>query len=272
MIDSNGTLVGCHVITENDFGSLYGNIINKLLHHSDCSSTPRGIPILELVNVSCCLLDPTKILFTNSARNLDKRYLARELKWYFSKSNKLSDIEYASSFWKNIANKDGTLNSAYGYLLWQEDLSLVKQTGDVVKNQWDWAFYSLFNDQDTRQAIMHFNSAQHQFIENKDFVCTLTGQFLIRKNKLNLIINMRSSDVFFGVTYDYPFFALLIQKMRKDLLFRYPDLELGSLIVNSGSLHLYERNIETVKKMNVNEFKSESLLIDNLYNWIGENI
>ena len=89
-------------------------------------------------------------------------------------------------------------------------------------------------------------------------MCTLNGVFQIRDNKLNFTVDMRSNDVFFGLTFDYPFFTILQQQMHTLLKKVYPDLELGTYTHIAHSLHMYERDFDKVEKMLENEFKPSS--------------
>ena len=96
---------------------------------------------------------------------------------------------------------------------------------------------------------MHFNMPEHQRRGNKDFVCTLTGIFQIRNNKLNFTINMRSNDAILGTPTDIPFFCTLQIQMLELLKSKYPDLQLGTYTHFSHSLHIYERHFELVEEM-----------------------
>ena len=100
---------------------------------------------------------------------------------------------------------------------------------DANMTQFEWAFRSLKNDVDSRQAFMHFNNQSHQYTGNKDQVCTLYAIFHIRDNKLNMTVHMRSSDIIFGISSDIPIFCLIQQQMLKRLQAAgMVDLELGT--------------------------------------------
>ena len=114
---------------------------------------------------------------------------------------------------------------------------------------WEWCVESLKNDKDTRQAILRFSLPEHHWKGNKDFVCTLHGNFVIRNNKLNLSIVMRSNDLMLGLVYDLPWFISLMYKMRDELKDTYPDLEIGHYTHLAHSMHIYERDEEKIKKM-----------------------
>ncbi len=243
------------LINGKSFAEVYKEILTTLLYTPEHRSSPRGQKTHEIQNLIVEIEDVTQNIFTNKVRSVPKKYLAGELMWYFSGRNDLEFISKYSKFWDSISD-DGKCNSAYGNLIFTEK-------NEYGYNEWSWARKALIDDAATRQAIIRFNKPQHSYFDNKDFVCTLTGIFAIRNNKLDFTVTMRSNDVFFGMTYDYPFFLLLQQQMRLHLLKYYPDLELGKFTHMIMSAHMYERNFETVKKMLNEEFVSELLpLID----------
>lgn len=264
----------------NNFAHIYVQLIQRCLNTPDYISSPRGQNIYELINTSIELTNPLNNAYSNYIRPLNTKYLAGELNWYLSGSNSIGDIIGYSKFWNSIKNEDGTLNSAYGYNIFYDKIHATNTS------EWEWAIDALIKDKDSRQSIIRINKPYHSREGVKDFPCTLTGQFLIRDNKLNFIINMRSNDLFKGIIYDIPFFTILQQMMRLSLLEYYPDLKLGSYFHNVGSTHIYEKDEDTFKEMLKYLFLEENLpqvsLLksaydyfssqeDSLVRWINEN-
>lgn len=235
-------------ITSNRFSTIYKMLLDEIYNNPDyIDLSPRGFKIKEKTNIELLLTNPKSNLYINNIRPPKLKYLYGELLWYFLGRDDLEFISKYSTFWEKIAKEDGTVNSAYGNLLFKE-----KNTHGIT--EWQWAFNSLVKDQDSRQAIMRFNKPHHSYDGNKDFVCTLTGIFHIRNNKLNFTTTMRSQDMWFGIIYDIPFFTLLQQQMRLHLLPHYPDLELGSYRHYVISAHIYEKDFETIESMLKEEF------------------
>ena len=112
-----------------------------------------------------------------------------------------------------------------------------------------WALNSLIQDKNSRQAIAFLNQPKFQFPSNKDFVCTMYLNFFIRDNKLNMKVQMRSNDIFYGLTFDAPFFSFVHQHMRLWLLDTYPDLELGTYYHCADNIHFYERHFELAENI-----------------------
>lgn len=178
--------------------------------------------------------------------------MSAELLWYFSGVNTIDFIKPYASMWDIIKNADGTVNSAYGHLLFTEK-------NEYGFTQFEWALKSLIKDKDSRQAFMHFNKPHHQYFENKDQVCTLIGIFHIRNNKLHFTIDMRSNDAVLGFMTDFAFFNILHQQMLLHLHAAYPTLTLGSYTHISHSMHIYERNFKLVEEMLEYDFIPDAL-------------
>jgi len=246
------------------FAELYRQILDYIYNDPDYETSPRGLKIREATNLEIVLTDPTSNLFYNPKRSPKFKYLYPELLWYFSGRNDLEFISRYSTFWNRIANDDGTVNSAYGHLLFN-------QKNKYAYTEYQWAYESLINDKDSRQAILRFNKPEHSYLNNKDFVCTLNGIFHIRDNALNFTTTMRSQDVWFGIIYDIPFYTILQQQMLNHLKPIYPELELGSYTHYVLSEHIYEKDFKAVEEMLSCEFvpASTPILKENLIHTNG---
>jgi hypothetical protein len=237
---------------------------------------PRGLKIHEITDVMIEIKHPdSSPLVTNDIeRNKTiASYTQKEKEVYESGSTDVKDFEKISKFWGKLANPDGTVNSAYGYLIkgladhgnpmYENTLIhngkvyyLAPDVGDQVseiqagmRTPWLWCKESLIADKDTRQAIMRFNRPSHFYKGVKDFPCTAHGNWLIRDGKLNFTIVMRSNDAVKGTAFDWPYFMGLMDEMLEELKPTYPDLQKGRFTHIAHSFHIYENTFETVKKM-----------------------
>ena len=286
------------VYKEKTFAEIYKNVLSDVLFNPEYESKPRDKKIKEITNVSFVIENPYYCLYSNKRRSSQLKYIAAELVWYFTGRNDTDFISKFAKFWQYIDNGDGTVNSAYGNLIFNEK-------NEYHITQYEWAINSLKKDKDSRQAILHFNKPKHQWSDNKDFVCTLNSIFQIRNNRLNFTVNMRSNDLILGTPTDIAFFSLLQQQALKHLQLYYPDLKMGTYTHNVNSLHIYEKHFGLVNEMLGKSFiakkypeisnniidergkplplfkKIESGVINNktitnlkdpLYNWIIKNI
>jgi len=241
-----------HVYYNEKIAPAFGNILADLLYYPEYITSPRDMEVKEIKDCIININNPMFNIYTNEHRSSPLKYIAAELLWYFSGTNNPTFIEQYASLWKHIHNPDGTVNSAYGNLLFNEE-------NIHGLTQYEWVIESLKRDKDTRQAFMHFNKPEHQWFGNKDQVCTLQALFHIRYNMLHMTITMRSNDVIYGFMTDWAFFSVLQYHVYLHLKEVYPDLRMGPYVHISHSMHLYERHYKLVEKMIKEPFVSHKL-------------
>lgn len=189
-----------------------------------------GVKMLEMVGESFVANEPAIFGTVN------QEYVQHELDWYLSTSLNVNDIPGGPpKIWQQVADKDGFINSNYGWCIFHPDNGFqydrVKE--ELIKNPW------------SRRAIMIYNRPTMHMDYNlngmSDFMCTNAVQYLIRDNKLNAVVQMRSNDVVFGYKNDYAWQKFVLDKLAADL-----EVAPGKIIWNAGSLHVYERHFKLV--------------------------
>lgn len=210
--------------------------IAKALLKSGHRNMPRGLKTLELSDVWLTLDEPVQSVCTLPARGINMEYLRREMDWYLSGSTDVGQIEKASSFWSNLANENGTVNSNYGKLALKDIWA--------GRSQYQWCVDRLKKDSNSRQAVINYNQPVHKFEGNKDFVCTLAQQFVKRNGRLDSITLMRSNDLIFGLTYDLPWFTKLQLDVARDV-----GIPVGKYIHYAVSLHVYAKHMKMLQEM-----------------------
>ncbi len=214
------------------FSSTFQHLIKDISENGE-ECTPRDLAVKEQMFTKLPI-NPIMPFASYNSRTFNWKYLAGELAWYLRKDNDVDYIGQFSNFWSTLTNPDSNeINSNYGSLLFGEQLH--------------WVVDSLKKDKHTRQAIAFLNQPKFQFERNKDFVCTMYINFFIRENKLFMKVQMRSNDVFYGLTFDAPFFALVHQHVYLWIKDTYPDLELGYYWHFSDNTHFYERHFDLAK-------------------------
>ena len=241
------------MIVGSSFAEVYEKSMEMLLNNYEYASKPRGLEVHECLNVGLCIEDPSKNLFRyeDKSLTLPTGYVKKEMCLYLMATDDAEMFSTASKFWDNIKTKKNKINSAYGNLIFNKSLK-------DGRSQFDWAFDSLKNDKDSRQAFMRFNNTTHQYDGNKDVPCTFIESFHIRNNKLHATVDMRSNDLIKGTTYDIPSFILFQQLMLLRLREVYPDLELGSMTHFAKSFHLYSTDFELAQKRLNNQILENS--------------
>ena len=171
-------------------------------------------------------------------------YAKREIEWYESQSLYVKDIPGDTpKIWKACANKDGKINSNYGWCIFSNENG----------SQYDHCLNRLLDDHHTREACMIYTRPSMQVDCNSnemhDFMCTYSTQvFLNPINEfgydLDYTVFMRSNDAVYGFCNDIIWAKHVRDKIVADLnkcgLTVFP----GKIIWNAGSLHVYERHFK----------------------------
>ena len=189
-----------------------------------------GVKTIEIVNANFIADEPTVF------GKLNHHYIKRELDWYISQSLNVNDIEGdVPQIWQMISDKKGKINSNYGYL------TLSKKNHSQYYN----CAMELHKNPDSRRAVMIYTRPTIWKEYNKkgmsDFICTNAVQYLIRDNKLEVVVQMRSNDVVFGYRNDYAW-----QKYMADMMCHELKVDLGNIYWNVGSMHVYERHFKFI--------------------------
>ena len=207
-------------------------IIDKYLDE-DFVIDRTGAKTIELIGESF-LADEDWVV-----RKANKEYIKRELEWYISKSLYVDDIPGETpQIWKDIASKDGKINSNYGWCIFSEENG----------SQYDNVYSELLSNPNSRRATMIYNRPSMHTDFNadgmNDFMCTFANTFFIRDDLLHSHYIMRSNDAVFGYNNDVAW-ALFVQKLLAADL----GVEVGDLIWTASNFHVYERHFKFVEKL-----------------------
>lgn len=185
--------------------------------------------VKEIVNCTIDLSPATLLRSSFKHRHLDWGYIAAQLAWYLRATpQSLDGIDLYSRAWSRILEPD--INSNYGIYCFGE-----MQWAQAVLNR-------LSTNPSSRQAIILFNRPSVNLSATSDHICTTSLQFIIRYDQLNLIVTMRSNDLWSGFCHDMPFFVMLQHMTLVMLRQNLPALTLGAYFHNVGSMHAYEKD------------------------------
>lgn len=243
-----------HYLSGDSFDDVYKDLLWWLSYEPQHVCSPRGQKIKERLAVTLELKNPRARLLSCKKRNTNYGFAVGEFLWYWQGKQDLSTMLYYNKRMKDYSDDGLTLNSAYGHRLKKVEVSY---PGINVEsgNQWDICKHTLLQDSDSRRAVMTINwpkdEAKAVFEGSKDVPCTLSLQFFIRNNRLDLHVHMRSNDVMWGLTYDLFSFTLFQECMLLDLQKeeKFKDLKLGRYYHTAGSLHLYEPHFKQAEEI-----------------------
>lgn len=195
-----------------------------------CVTDKTGVKTIEIVNANFIADEPTVF------GEINQDYINRELDWYLSHSLDVNDIKgNVPKIWQMISDKNGKINSNYGYL------ALSEKNHAQYKN----CIVELKKNPDSRRAVMVYTrpTIWNEYDTNgmSDFICTNAVQYMIRDNKLEVVVQMRSNDVVFGYRNDYAW-----QKYIANVVCLELNVELGNIYWNVGSMHVYERHFKFI--------------------------
>lgn len=213
-----------------DVDEVFLRWLDILCNQKNHNESRDGDVVGEIINAITVIDDPTRLM-TNEVRKMPMRYAVGELLWYLSGNNKKSAIRPYTKAWENLSDNGVTVNSNYGHCI-------LKKFGF---NQFEYVKELLLSDLNTRQAVIHIKHPSSA--PTKDMNCTIALQFFIRDEKLHLTTYMRSNDIWLGFPYDVFNFTALQILMAMQL-----DIEIGTYTHIAGSLHLYKRDYEKLKK------------------------
>lgn len=193
-----------------------------------------GCKMVELIGAN--FLADEETLFGK----IDYKYIQKELDWYNSMSLDISVMGSPPTEWIKSADSQGFVNSNYGWAIYS--LENYEQFMHVVNE--------LGAHRDSRRAIMIYTRPNMWEDYNKngrsDFMCTNTVQYLIRDDQLCALVNMRSNDAVYGYKNDLAWQKIVLGNLcevfnsRSDVEY----VEMGDVIWNVGSLHVYERHFQ----------------------------
>lgn len=192
-------------------------------------SEPRGIRTLELLGYKS-EIDMKWPVIDFAKRKLGYKFMCAEAWWIMSGQNRLSSIKAFSDTIEKFSDDGEFFFGAYGP-------RIVDQLTHITK--------ALTVDHASRQAVL--TTWRPNPPVSKDIPCTISLQFMIRDGKLDCFANMRSSDAWLGVPYDWFNFSMLSGGICLLLKKAGQHIEIGTLHFYAASQHLYEYNFEIIK-------------------------
>ena len=180
-----------------------------------------------LFNVGFEIVHPAANTIFNSRvdRNWSIDYAEAEWQWYLSGDRNISKLGLlygkVPAIWKRMADKDGNVNSNYGWQWKRSD-----QLENVIE--------TLKNFPETRQAAISIYDGKEISKYKHDTPCTYAVQFTVLNNKLNMSVVMRSNDIWYGFCNDqYQFSNLQL------LVAQRTGYDVGTYYHFAHNLHLY---------------------------------
>lgn len=221
---------------EKSFNELYPKLLKRIIKEGERIKKAKTVEIQSFCfQISNPL--PSFILYKNLGLNYPSLIMKR-LQILNGTADMGTLCFYDSSIKNKIDSLTGLYNGAYG---------------PRIKSQMDYIYQLLMQKPTSRRAVISIYNQKDQN-ENLTFdvPSTISLQFLLRKNKLNLICYMRSNDFWNGLPFDVGIFSFLQEVMASWL-----KVKLGTYVHFVGSAHIYLKDLQKVKRF----LKSEKRLL-----------
>jgi thymidylate synthase len=200
-------------------------VAGAVLRYGD-EVSPRGKRTLEVRGLEVQIVRPGDAFMPGMNANFGARVVACEaLQLIGGFSDPKFSVRMVPALADFVNPSTGSFDGAYGPRIWRTLPATVRR---------------LAADHDTRQAVLSIWGDEDALREESlDFPCTTTLHFLIRRDRLELDVAMRSNDVDKGFKHDVGQFTQL-QLSVAGLL----GLEAGPYRHRAASMHLYEGSWE----------------------------
>lgn len=152
-----------------------------------------------------------------------------EFKWIYEGRVDLKYLNDNNINWWNEFAINNKLGKIYGYQIrkFNGKFDQVKYVINEIKQNSRRAIITLWNPTDLKEQALP---------------CCYTQLTFVRiKNKLNMLINFRSSDLFLGLPYDIIFASLFLYTIAKEC-----NLQPSNIGINIANAHIYENHKKQV--------------------------
>jgi thymidylate synthase len=197
-------------LTEATLDDLMHTVFEGILKNGEEIRPTKGAA-KEINGVLLELTNPRARLSRTETRGKPYSCLG-ELCWYLAKTNNLSFISYYLPVYTKYADGD-LIFGGYGPRLFNWDG--LDQIANIIA--------MLREKPHSRQAVVQLFDAEDIVGEHNDVPCTCTLQFMLRRDRLLMFVNMRSNDAYWGLPHDVFSFTMLQEIMARTL-----DVEVGS--------------------------------------------
>jgi thymidylate synthase len=215
------------LVQEETLDDALNELFTALRSQGDITHPTQG-EARELVGVGVELLHPRARVSRSQTRGRMFSALG-EFLWYLSGSDDLEMIRYYITSYDKYAF-EGRIEGAYGPRLFGK-LSRLEDVIELLQRR-----------KDTRRAVVQI--FEHSDLENRvDVPCTTSMQFLLREDRLDLVVTMRSNDAFLGLPHDVFAFTMI-----QEIVARRLGAKLGRYVHFVGSMHAYERDRDDISK------------------------
>lgn len=211
----------------------YHNTLNRFIAEADRAEI-SGQVTMEAINSTLLLKNPLDRLVMDPARKLNPGFAAAEWYSFMTGENHIDFFQRFIHDYDRFSTNGETLDGCYG------------ERVNFGMSQVDGVIADLQRDPTSRRAVISIYLGSSDLFGGggKNTPCTETIQFLIRGEKLQCVVNMRSFDLVKGLSYDMYVFTMLQEYVARAL-----GIPVGWYWHNAASMHVYAYDLPMIEKM-----------------------
>lgn len=221
-------------------------LASEIMHEGDEVGSRLGERTMELLHEQIVLKMPWKREVLVKGRNANIVAQIAETMWVLAGRNDVEFLGHYLARAKNFSDDGKTWRGGYGPRLrgW-EDLSTSDDTHiDQIRHVLD----LLNEDRTSRRAVAAIYDPEIDTAPGKDIPCNDFLSFIGRKGRLDMSVFVRSNDLVWGWSGINAFEWSALQEIMAGIL----GLEVGHLVFNTTSLHIYDRHWPKADRMTQN--------------------
>lgn len=219
-----------------NFNAEYHNILAMLLHCPDELNERTGSKVKALPHQVISIPIERHIPVVGS-RQVYPKSAAAELAWALMGAQDITWLQKHTVMWDKFTNARNEIDCAYGWR-WQTAFG---------RNQLLDAINALKADPSDRQIVIQTWDPSKDGLGNrwsKNVPCPIGFMLNIINGKLNLSVQLRSSDIVVGLAYDSIFYALLLVAIANELNVGY-----GQYTIFLNHAHIYASHYGIAEQM-----------------------
>lgn len=202
-----------------DYENAYRSLLNDAITEPITPSRTGDIRRLYNITLRVDLRDGFPML---TGRRMFWKNVMGEAEWMLSGSTNIIDLhKYGVHIWDTWADERGELGPTYGAQL---------------AKQWNSTILNIVRDPLSRRHVINLWNVD-ELHKMKLPPCYFALQFYVTRNRLNMTVTSRSSDLAVGLPYDIAVLAYLLHRMA-ELTY----LDVGELCFNACDAHINVEN------------------------------
>lgn len=197
----------------------------------------RAGNVRELLHAAFEIAEPRQRWVHSRQPPLNPAFALAEVVWIVNGRNDAGFLNFWNPSLPRFAGRDSTYHGAYGFRLRRH----------FGVDQLERAALALAANPDSRQVTLQIWDAKEDLPDaagtpvTQDVPCNVFAALKVRGGKLDWLQVIRSNDIFLGTPHNFVQFTSL-----QEVLAGWIGVEVGQYVQISDSLHLYERDLESM--------------------------